>query len=107
MQQYPAGDPIAQLPVDQSQPTSNELQIVNTLFTTHKNIMDTIVEEAKDSLLIGFLFIVFSLPVIDNLIKRVLPMSEKSSYILIAIKALAVMALYWLIKHFYLSRKTS
>ena len=107
VQQGPTGDPIAQLPVDQSQPTSNELQIVNTLFTTHKSTMSTIMEEAKDSMLIGFLFVVFSLPVIDNLIKRILPMSEKSPYILVVIKALAMMALYWLIKHFYLSRKTS
>ena len=101
------GDPIAKLPVDQSQPTNNELQIVNTLFTKHRSGMDAIVAEAKDSLIIGLLFIIFSLPMVDGLIKRVLPMTEKSPYILIAIKALAVMALYWLIKHFYLSRKSS
>ena len=105
--QGPAGDPIAKLPVDQSQPTNNELQIVNSLFTKHKSTMDTIVEEAKDSLIIGLLFIVFSLPLLDNLLKRILPMTEKSPYVLVAIKALAVMALYWLIKHFYLSRKNS
>ena len=101
------GDPIAKLPVDQSQPTSNELQIVNTLFTKHRSTMDSIVAEAKDSLIIGLLFVIFSLPMVDGLIKRVLPMTEKSPYILLAIKAIAVMALYWLIKHFYLSRKST
>ena len=69
--------------------------------------MDTVVDEAKDSLIIGLLFIIFSLPFVDGLIKRVLPMTEKSSYILVVVKAVAVMALYWLIKHFYLSRKSS
>lgn len=101
------GDPIAKLPVDQSQPTNNELQIVNTLFTKHRNTMDAIVEEAKDSIIIGLLFIVLSLPMVDGVIKRIVPMTDKSPYILIAIKAVAVMALYWLIKHFYLSRKSS
>ena len=105
--QGPVGDPIAQLPVDQSQPTNNELQIVNSLFTKHKGTMDTIVAEAKDSLIIGLLFIVFSLPVVDNLVKKLIPMTQKSSYILVAVKAVAVMAIFWLVSHFYLSRKSS
>lgn len=105
--QAPRGDPIAQLPVDQSQPSHNELQIVNTLFTKHKSTMDILLEEAKDSLIIGALFVIFSIPLVDNLIKRVLPITEKSPYILIGIKAIAVMAFYWLIKHFYLSRRGS
>ena len=102
-----SGDPISQLPVDQSQPSNNELQIVNSLFTKHKSTMDTLVEEAKDSVLIGSLFIAFSLPLIDGLLKKILPVTQKSPYILVAIKAITVMALYWLIKHFYLSRKSS
>ncbi len=102
---YSQGDPISKLPVDQSQPTSNELQIVNSLFTKHKSTMNILIEESKDSVIIGLLFVVFSLPVVDDFVKRVVPMAEKSPYILVAIKAVAVMALYWLIKHFYLARK--
>ena len=100
------GDSIARLPVDQSQPSNNELYIVNSLFTKHKSTMDALVAESKDSLIIGLLFIIFSLPTLDSLIKRILPIAEKSPYILVAIKAIAVMALYWLIKHFYLSRNS-
>ena len=99
------GDLITQLPVDQSQPTNQELQIVNSLFTKHKSTMNFVIKEVKDSLLIGALFIVFSLPITDTMIRKVVPMSEKSLYVMLAIKAVAVMALYWLIKHFYLSRK--
>jgi hypothetical protein len=101
------GDPIAQLPVDQSQPTNNELQIVNSLFTKHKGTVNTLVAEAKDSLIIGLLFIIFSLPVVDSLIKRLIPMTQKSSHVLVAVKAVAVMAIFWLVSHFYLSRKSS
>ena len=101
------GDLISQLPVDQSQPTNNELQIVNSLFTEHRSTMHTILNEAKDSIFIGMLFVIFSLPLADSLLKRVLPITDKSPYILVAIKACCVMALYWLLKHFYLSRKAT
>lgn len=98
-------DIISQLPSDQTQPSHNELRIVNSLFKENNNMMTSIFVEAKDSLLVGLLVILFSLPYIDELIKRFLPMTEKSPYILILVKACAAMALFWLIKHFYLSRK--
>ena len=98
------GDHISQLPVDQSQPTNNELQIINSLFnTTNKSTINILLREAKDSIIIGILFIIFSLPYTDSLVKRIV--GEKSPYILVGIKVVIVMALYWLIKHFYLSRK--
>ena len=101
------GDPISRLPVDQSQPTNNELQIVNSLFTKHRGTMDILVEEGKDSLIVGVLFVIFSLPPVNSLIKKVLPMADRSPYILIAIKAVAMMIIFWLVKHFYLSRRNS
>jgi hypothetical protein len=70
------GDPITNLPMDQSQPSQNEIQIVDTLFTKHRSTMDKIVLEAKDSLLIGLLFVVFSLPIVDNLLRKMLPITE-------------------------------
>jgi len=107
MQASAAGDPIAQLPVDQAPPTSNEIQIVNTLFKKHRGDMDVVFEEAKDSILVAVLVIVFSLPQIGAFIKRFLPMAEKSPYILVLVKGFAAMAIFWLVKHFYLSRKIS
>lgn len=100
----PGGDPIRQLPVDQSQPTNNELQIVDTLFVKHRDTMDSIFSEAKESLIIGFLFIIFSLPQVDELVKKIFPAAGTSPYILVASKAAIVVATYWLVKHFYLSR---
>ena len=98
------GDSIAQLPVDSSIPTNNELRIVNTLFKNHKNEMNSIFEESKESLLVSILFIIFSLPQINNIIYKIVPPSKNSIYILLITKALLLGTIFWLIKHFYLSR---
>lgn len=99
------GDPITQLPVDQHPPNNNEVQIIDTLFKQHRSSMDVIAEEAKDSLIVAILIIVLSFPQIDSLLARVLPITETSPYIKVLIKGLIGAVLYWLIKHFYLSRK--
>lgn len=100
------GDHITQLPVDQAPPTSNEIQIINTLFKKHRGAMDVVFEESKESIFVAILVILFSLPSVDVLIKRFLPISEKSPYIFVVIKGLMSMAIFWIIKHFYLSRKS-
>lgn len=100
-------DPISQLPADQTQPSHNELMIVNSLFKDHGNSINIIFKEMQDAILVGILFITLSLPQIDDMIKRILPMTQNSIYILLLVKAIIVMALFWLIKHLYLSRKDS
>ena len=105
MQSYANQDSISNLPVDKNPPLQHEQQIVDALFTKHKSTMDSVFQEGKDSFLVGILFVLFSLPQIDQIIYKVIPSAQNSLYITIAFKALAMMALYWLIKHFYLSRK--
>lgn len=100
-------DPISQLPADQTQPSHNELMIVNSLFKDHGNAMNAIFKEMQGAILVGILFIALSLPQIDDMIKRMLPMTQNSIYILLLVKAIVIMSLFWLIKHFYLSRKDS
>lgn len=102
-----AGDAIAQLPVDKNPPSQNELQIIDTLFKNNRPAVNTIVEEFKDSMFVGLIVILFSIPQIDSLIQRVLPITTKSIYILYLIKAIFAAAIFWLVKHFYLSRKSS
>ena len=101
------GDSIADLPVDQNPPSPNEIQIIDTLFKNHKSTMEIIMDEAKDSLLVAILVILFCLPQFNNVIIRYIPMTENSIYILLLIKGLMAMLLFWLIKHFYLARKNS
>ena len=100
-------DHISQLPADQTQPSHNELMIVNSLFKNHGNAINAVFKEIQDAVLVGILFIVLSLPQIDDMIKKMLPMTQNSIYILLLVKAITIIALFWLIKHFYLSRKNS
>lgn len=107
LQQQPQsyGDLIDQLPSDQTVPSHNEIQIVDTLFK-QKSTVDTILVHVKDILIIGLLFVIFSLPQIDNLLQRFITVTQKSPYILIGIKALLFMAVYFLLKNLYLARNS-
>ena len=98
-------DLISDLPVDKNEPTPSEIQIIDTIFKKHKKTMNSIFLEAKESLIVGILFVIFSIPVVDSVIKRFIPSANNSSYILLLIKILLVMLLFWVLKHFYLSRK--
>jgi len=93
-------DLIELLPVDKTQPTYDELNVINTLFKTHNNTINVLINEAKESLIVGFLFILFSIPQIDDLIKKFIPVTNNSIYLLILIKSLFVMLIFWFAKHF-------
>ena len=98
-------DLIEVLPIDKTQPTYEELHVINTLFKNHNNTMNVIFNEAKESLIVGFLFILFSIPQIDDLIKKYIPVTNNSIYFLILIKALFVIIIFWILKHFNLILK--
>ena len=98
------GDTLAQLPVDETPPTNNEVQVVETLFKKHPKEMNSLFNELKDPALVAILVIAISLKQVEDLIKRFIPPADKSPYLLVLIKGLIVAVLYWLIKHFYLSR---
>ena len=97
-------DTISSLPTDKNEPTPSELQVVNTIFYTHKKDINSILQETKESLIAGIIFVIFSLPYTDSTIQKFVPITLTSSYILLLIKILGVMLLFWLVKHFYLSK---
>jgi len=101
------GDPINRLPVDKNPPLPNEVHIIDTLFKKHRGAMDMIFEEAKDSVLVAALVVLACLPQIDPFIHKVIPISQTSPYFLLLSKALVAAFIYWLLKHFYLSRANS
>lgn len=108
MQQAPMqlGDDITKLPVDKNPPSVNEIHLVNSLFTEqNKSIISTILSEGKDAILVGILFILFSLPQIDEMFHKLIPSTKNSIYILLGIKAILITIIWWVIKYFYLSRK--
>jgi hypothetical protein len=106
-QQQPVGDVIEQLPADMSVPSHNEIRIVDQLFQQKKGIFDRILGQTKDIVILGGLFIVFSLPFADNLIKKFVTAAGTSPYILIGIKALLFVFSYFIIKNLYLVRKSN
>ena len=97
-------DFISELPTDKNKPSDNEYRIINTLFK-EKNTINIIFKEMQDSFIVGILFVIFSLPMLDSLIIKFIPVAEKSIYVLLCIKVLSIMLFFWVIKHFYLSRK--
>ena len=103
-QQQPIGDMINQLPADTSVPSHNEIRIVDQLFQQKKGIVDKILGQTKDIVVLGGLFIVFSLPFVEDLIKKFITVTNTSPYILIGIKALLFVFSYFLIKNIYLAR---
>lgn len=98
-------DNINELPVDQTIPTNTEIHILDTLFKQKMTAMQKFLNGTKDILVMGFLFVLFSLPQIDELIQKFIPITSTSLYILIFIKALFFMGLYFVLKNIYLVKK--
>lgn len=101
------GDPINQLPVDKNPLLPNEVHIIDTLFKKHRGAMEIIFEEARDSVLVAALVVLACMPQIDLFIHKMIPISQQSPYFLLLAKGLIAAVLYWIIKHFYLSRKNN
>lgn len=106
-QQQPIGDVIEQLPSDRSVPSHNEIRIVDQLFQQKKGIFDHILNQTKDIVILGGLFIIFSLPFIDDLIKKFITIAGTSPYILLGVKVLLFVFTYFIIKNLYLARKNN
>lgn len=99
------GDLLAELPSDQNMPSNEEIHLVDSLFKRHKGVIILMLDGMKDILIIGLLFLIFSLPQCDSLIKKFIPSTNNSIYILLLIKTLIFMVIFFLIKNFYLARK--
>lgn len=96
------GDIIENLPVDNSVLSHNEIRIVDQLFQRKKGLFDKILSNFKDILIIGTIFIFFSIHFIDDLIKKFIPSSNNSQYILIGVKTFLFMISYFIVKNLYL-----
>jgi len=99
------GDNIDYLPTDNTLPTHFELEIMNNLFRQNKNSFDSILEESKDLFLLFFLFIILSLPKTNEILKKIIHID--SEIILVGLKSVILVTIYWLVKNFYLSKKSS
>jgi len=98
-------DNIDALPTDQNNPTHAEIQIVDQLFKQTHGTVQKLLGGTKDVLIIGFLYVIFSLPQFDDLVKKFISVTEKSPYILLAVKGVLFAFVYFLVKNMYLVRK--
>lgn len=98
-------DLIIDLPTDDDESVivENELQILNMVFKENPSTFKSIFKEFYESLIVAILFIIFSLPYIDNVVNSIIPISN-NYYFLIGIKSIMVMILFWIIKNFNYSR---
>jgi hypothetical protein len=97
-------DLIDTLPTDQTMPSHAEIQIVDTLFKQNSTVQK-LLSGTQDVLVVGLLFLLFSLPQIDMMIKKFVSSSNNSEYILLGIKCLLFMLVYFLVKNMYLAKK--
>ena len=98
-------DNISELPVDKKEPNQNEIHMVNVLFKDHKRDLISVLVEAKESIIVGTLFGIFSLPQFDMILNKILSFTQNSIYVLIFTKIIIIIILFWVIKHFYLTRR--
>jgi len=101
------GDNINNLPINNQPPSNHELKIVKELFEDpeHQETINTSVNELKDYILAGILFLIFSLKALDNLLKNNVAMFENSDIILVLFKAMLFIIIFYVVRNFVLAFK--
>lgn len=95
-------DFIIDLPSDENPVSENETKIVNMLFKEKVNPKgECKLNDFIDVLIIGVLFVVLSLPYFDTFMRTIIIFPEnRALYIILLIKTLLMMILFWIIKHY-------
>jgi sterol desaturase/sphingolipid hydroxylase (fatty acid hydroxylase superfamily) len=100
------GEDIASLPVSSQPPTDKELEIADVLFPKQISVMDKVYKSARDAVVVGIFFVVLSLPQVDDLLSKFLPVS--GSWIMrLVLKMLIMILLYFMYTRLFLVRRAS
>ena len=99
-------DYIEQLPTDESEPNIDELYIVNTMFSNNDDTAK-VFDIFRETIVVGFLFILLNMPFINSIIKNTLKFTNNSFTMFVFIKALICMVLFFVINNFALCRNSS
>jgi len=89
-------DVIDELPSDEIPVSENEMKIINMLFKEKEKNKSKTTKYLLEVIVVGFLFVLLSLPCFDSLISKFI---ENSNIILI-IKTVLIMILFWIIRHY-------
>lgn len=90
-------DVLETLPSDKIQPSSDELNIINSLFKKKESKIKLILYSFKDIFIAGFLFIILSLPQVNTLLSNIFPSVKNSIYLSLVIKTIIFMVIYYII----------
>lgn len=92
-------DYIYDLPVDKhKQQNEVEIELLRTLFKKNKSFFSIVLKESYESFFVALLFLLFSIPYTENIIKSIFPVTENLSVLLIIVKFICVMIAYWIMK---------
>src|SRR5689334_891756 len=97
-------DHINTLPIDKIPPTKQESELM-TKFFENRGSFYNLCTEFKDIIILGIIYFIVGLPFLDGIIKSFFTSAQNSSYILLGIKTLIFMLLYFIFTNFWLSRK--
>lgn len=100
------GDTLDSLPVDKTNPSHEEMQIVNNFFHEKHSTMTRILSHLKDVMAVGLLFAIFSLPQFDTLLQKWIPSTGESLVMLVLVKTIFFAVAYFLLKNLYLGRRS-
>jgi len=91
-------DVINELPSDENPVSDNEMKIVNMLFKEKEKIKSKTTKDIFEVVVVGFLFVLISLPCFDSVFQI-----ENTNIILI-IKTVLIMFLFWIIRYVELKK---
>lgn len=98
-------DYIDDLPIDDKmRQTEIELELLDSIFKHEPSALQIFFDELKEPFIVGILFLIFSLQYTDNLIQSLLPLTNNSPIFIMSSKIILIMILFWIIKHFNLTR---
>lgn len=97
-------DLLDKLPTDSSIPNHQEIQVVNELFKKHDKSFFTVVNEFKNPLICGLVYIILALPISTNGINYLIPSIEKNpeNLFMILIKTLIFVIIIYYIQNYKL-----
>lgn len=101
----PEPDLVNELQSDDQPLNQTEEQFMNTFFKEKPTMLKRVLAETKDVVLVGALFVLVNIPGVESLIVKFFPLAGGSTYVMLCLKAILLMILYFIFKNFYLSRK--
>jgi hypothetical protein len=99
-------DYIDDLPIDKKmKQTEIEIELIDSIFKGEPSQLEVLFDEIYEPLIVGILFVLFSLKYVDNLTQSLLPLTNNSPIFIMVSKVIFIMILFWILKHFSLSKK--